>query len=275
MSEMVVPAHHSFPAADGILVHGLLYRPTRLRAGAGVPVVVSVHGGPTAQATPRFNGPHQYLLARGIAVFDFNYRGSTGYGKTFARLNDRRLREHELADLRAAVAWLQQQEQIDGARVAIMGESYGGYLTMAALARLPDLFASGVAFVGVANWLTALEGALPQLKASDRVEYGDIDNLADREFFRQISPLAHVGNVRAPAMIIHGANDPRDPVTESDQFVRAIREHGGTVEYLRFPDEGHTIRKLSNRIIAYRRIAAFLEKTLGVSQEAPNGKPPN
>jgi dipeptidyl aminopeptidase/acylaminoacyl peptidase len=146
---------------------------------------------------------------------------------------------------------------------------------MAALARLPDLFASGVAFVGVANWLTALEGALPQLKASDRVEYGDIDNLADREFFRQISPLAHVGNVRAPAMIIHGANDPRDPVTESDQFVRAIREHGGTVEYLRFPDEGHTIRKLSNRIIAYRRIAAFLEKTLGVSQEAPNGKPPN
>jgi dipeptidyl aminopeptidase/acylaminoacyl peptidase len=76
-------------------------------------------------------------------------------------------------------------------------------------------------------------------------------------------------------MIIHGANDPRDPVTESDQFVRAIREHGGTVEYLRFPDEGHTIRKLSNRIIAYRRIAAFLEKTLGVSQEAPNGKPPN
>jgi dipeptidyl aminopeptidase/acylaminoacyl peptidase len=275
MSEMVVPAHHSFPAPDGTLVHGLLYRPTGLRSGARVPVVVSVHGGPTAQATPRFNGPHQYLLARGIAVFDFNYRGSTGYGKTFARLNDRRLREHELTDLRAAVAWLQQQQQIDGARVAIMGGSYGGYLTMAALARLPDLFASGVAFVGVANWITALEGALPQLRATDRVEYGDIDNLADREFFRQISPLTHVGNVRAPAMIIHGANDPRDPVTESDQFVRAIREHGGTVEYLRFPDEGHTIRKLSNRIIAYRRIAAFLEKTLGVSQEASNGKPPN
>lgn len=138
----------------------------------------------------------------------------------------------------------------------------------------PDLFASGVAFVGVANWLTALEGASPQLKANDRVEYGDIGDPGDREFFRQLSPLTHVSKVRAPAMVIHGANDPRDPVTESDQFVRAIRERGGTVEYLRFPDEGHTIRKLSNRIIAYRRIAAFLENTLGVSKESSSTRGP-
>jgi dipeptidyl aminopeptidase/acylaminoacyl peptidase len=259
---MVVPTHHSFPASDGTLIHGLLYRPRAVPAGGHAPVVLAVHGGPTAQATPRFNGPHQYLLTRGVAIFDFNYRGSTGYGKTFARLNDRRLRENELSDLRDAVAWLRTQEGIDGTRVAIMGGSYGGYLTMAALSRLPDLFAGGVAFVGVANWVTALEGASPQLKASDRLEYGDITDPADREFFRQISPLTHVANVRAPAMVIHGANDPRDPVTESDQFVRAIRERGGTVEYLRFPDEGHSIRILSNRIIAYRRIAAFLERTL-------------
>jgi len=164
--------------------------------------------------------------------------------------------------LRDAVAWLRRQEQIDGTRVAIMGGSYGGYLTMAALARLPELFASGIAFVGVSNWVTALEGASPQLKASDRVEYGDIDDVDDREFFSQLSPITHVSKVRAPAMVIHGANDPRDPVTESDQFVRAIRERGGSVEYLRFPDEGHGIRKLSNQMIAYRRIAAFLENTL-------------
>jgi dipeptidyl aminopeptidase/acylaminoacyl peptidase len=112
--------------------------------------------------------------------------------------------------------------------------------------------------------VTALEGASPQLKASDRIEYGDIDDPADREFFAQISPLTHVKHVRAPVMVLHGANDPRDPVTESDQFVRGIREIGGDVEYLRFPDEGHGIRKLANRIIAYRRIAAFLERTLGV-----------
>ena len=262
---MVVPTHHSFRASDGTTIHGLLYRPRAVPANRRAPVLVSVHGGPTAHATPRFNGPHQYLLTRGIAIFDFNYRGSTGYGKTFARLNDRRLRENELSDLRDAVAWLRTQDGLDATRVAIMGGSYGGYLTMAALSRLPDVFASGVAFVGVANWVTALEGASPQLKASDRIEYGDIGNPDDREFFRQISPLTHAANVRAPAMVIHGANDPRDPVTESDQFVRAIRERGGTVEYLRFPDEGHSIRKLSNRIIAYRRIAAFLERTLATN----------
>lgn len=264
MSRLIVPTHYSFAASDGTIVHGLLYRPEGLGPRTRAPVVLSVHGGPSAEATPRFNGPHQYLLTRGIAVFDLNYRGSTGYGKTFARLNDRRLRENELLDLRAAVDWLRDQKDLDGKRVAVMGGSYGGYLTMAALARLPELFAGGVAFVGVANWITALEGASPQLKASDRFEYGDIDDADDREFFRKISPLTHAANVRAPMMVIHGANDPRDPVAESDQFVRAIRTQGGTVEYLRFPDEGHSIRKLSNRIIAYRRIAVFLEATLGV-----------
>jgi dipeptidyl aminopeptidase/acylaminoacyl peptidase len=170
---------------------------------------------------------HQYLLTRGVAIFDFNYRGSTGYGKTFARLNDRRLRENELQDLRDAVAWLKTQPRVDGRRVAIMGGSYGGYLTMAAMARLPELFASGVAFVGVANWVTALEGASPQLKASDGLEYGDIDNPEDRAFFTRISPITHVKDVKAPVMVLHGANDPRDPVTESDQYVRGIRRMAG------------------------------------------------
>ncbi|HYP54578.1 MAG TPA: prolyl oligopeptidase family serine peptidase, partial [Pyrinomonadaceae bacterium] len=118
-------------------------------------------------------------------------------------------------------------------------------------------------FVGVSNWVTALEGASPQLKASDRIEYGNIDDPGDREFFKQLSPLTHVANVRAPLMVLHGANDPRDPVTEADQIVRAVRERGGRVEYLRFPDEGPGIRKLSNRVIAYRRVARFLEQSLG------------
>ncbi len=264
LSTMVVPKHYSFPARDGTVIHGLLYRPSVAPANGKFPVVLSVHGGPTAQARPRFNRPHQYLLSRGIAIFDLNYRGSTGYGKSFARLNDRRLRQDELYDLADAVAWLGTQAEIDATRVAVVGGSYGGYLTMAALARLPGLFTSGVAFVGVSNWLTALEGASPQLKASDWFEYGDIDDPADREFFREISPMTHVSNVRVPIMVLHGANDPRDPITESDQFVRAIRERGGEVEYLRFPDEGHGIRQLSNRIIAYRRIAQFLERALGM-----------
>jgi dipeptidyl aminopeptidase/acylaminoacyl peptidase len=136
------------------------------------------------------------------------------------------LRENELQDLRDAVAWLRRRPQLDGTRVAIMGGSCGGYLTRAALAlaRLPEVFASGVAFVGVSNWITALRDASPQLKASDRIEYGDIDDPADREFFKVISPITHAAQVRAPVTVMHGANDPRDPVTESDQVVRAIRD---------------------------------------------------
>ncbi len=262
LTRMVVPEHHSFKARDGITIHGLLYLPRNTPPEAKPPVLLGVHGGPTAQARPGFNAAHQYLLSRGIAVFDLNFRGSTGYGKTFARLNDRRLRANEFLDMADAIEWLGDQGFVDADRAAVMGGSYGGYLTMAAMTRLPEYFDAGVAFVGVSNWVTALEGASPQLKASDRLEYGDIHNPADREFFRQISPISHIENVRAPVMVLHGANDPRDPVDESDQFVRGIRDAGGEVEYLRFPDEGHGIRKLTNRIISYRRIAEFLERTL-------------
>jgi dipeptidyl aminopeptidase/acylaminoacyl peptidase len=266
LDRMVTPTHHSFPSLDGLTIHGLLYHPPEgaWRGEGPPPVLLAVHGGPTAQARPRFDAPHQYLLTRGVAILDLNFRGSTGYGKTFARLNDRRLREDELLDLEAAVRWLEEREDVDGSRVAIMGGSYGGYLTMAGLTRLPDLFRSGVALVGVSDWITALEGASPQLQASDRIEYGDIHDPDDREFFRQISPITHIENIRAPSMVLHGANDPRDPVEESDRFVAAIRELGGEVQYLRFPDEGHSIRRLENRIIAYRRIAGFLEETLEV-----------
>lgn len=265
LTRMVVPTHHSFPARDGVMLHGLLYLPPGLPPGARPPVVLGVHGGPTGQSRPGWRATNQYLLTRGIAVFELNFRGSTGYGKRFARLNDGRLRAGEYLDMADAVAWLGREGRVDAARAAVMGGSYGGYLTMAAMTRLPDTFRSGVAFVGVSNWVTALEGASPALKASDRIEYGDIDSPTDRTFFTEISPITHVRNVRRPVMVLHGANDPRDPVTESDQFVRAIREQGGTVEYLRFPDEGHGIRRLPNQLIAWRRIAGFLERTLHVT----------
>jgi dipeptidyl aminopeptidase/acylaminoacyl peptidase len=262
LAEMVVPEATSFPARDGLTLHGLLYLPRGLAPEEKPPVLLSVHGGPTAQARPLFNGAHQYLLSRGIAVFDLNYRGSTGYGKSYARANDRRNRAVEYLDMADAIEWLGKEGLVDAQRSAVMGGSYGGYLTMAAVTRLSKYFNAGVAFVGVSNWVTALEGASPSLKASDRVEYGDINSPADREFFAEISPIRFIDGDAAPVMVLHGANDPRDPPTESDQFVRAIREKGGTVEYLRFPDEGHNIRKLENRIIAYRRIAEFLEKRL-------------
>jgi len=263
-SGFVVPEHLSFEARDGVNLYGLLYLPRIRSADGKPPVLLAVHGGPTMQARPKYTDWHQFLLTRGIAVFDLNFRGSTGYGKTFARLNDRRQRPNEVHDMADALDFLASDGRVDASRAAVAGESFGGYLTMAALTFLPERFRGGVAFVGISNWITALEGASPELKASDRLEYGDIDDLAEREFFRKISPITQIDNVRVPVMVLHGANDPRDPPAESDEFVRAIRKRGGTVEYLRFPDEGHSILKLSNRVIAYRRVVDYLERVLEV-----------
>jgi dipeptidyl aminopeptidase/acylaminoacyl peptidase len=256
--------HYDFPARDGEVLHGLLYMPTGLPAGEKPPVLLGVHGGPTGQSRPLFNAATQYLVSQGIAVFDLNFRGSTGYGKRFARLDNQRLRPNAVLDMEDAMRWLGASGKVDASRSAVMGGSYGGYMTFAAVTTFPDLFDAAVSFVGVSNWVTALEGASPALKASDRLEYGDIDDPEDREFFRLLSPITRVDRVADPLMVVHGANDPRDPVSESDQFVRAVRERGGRVEYLRFPDEGHGIRQLDNRVIAYRRIAAFLERELGL-----------
>jgi len=264
--KLVTPTHVDFQARDGETLYGLLYLPASLEAGKKPPVLLSVHGGPTSQARPRFNGAKQYLLARGIAVFDLNFRGSTGYGKRFTRLDNKRLRPNSVLDMEDAMRWLAEDGRVDTSRAAVMGASYGGFMSFAAVTTFPDLFDAAVSFVGVSNWITALEGASPGLKASDRLEYGDINDPGDREFFRQISPIIHIDKVKTPIMVLHGANDPRDPVSESDEFVRGVRENGGEVEYLRFPDEGHGIRKLENRLIAYRRIADFLERELGMTE---------
>lgn len=266
-ARLAVPVHYDFPARDGEILHGLLYMPEGLAEGQKPPVLLGVHGGPTGQSRPSFSAAKQYLVSQGIAVFDLNFRGSTGYGKRFARLDNQRLRPNAVLDMEDAMTWLGEAGLVDTSRSAVMGGSYGGYMTFAAVTTFPDLFDVAISFVGVSNWVTALEGASPALKASDRLEYGDIDDPDDREFFRQLSPISHVDRVKTPIMVLHGANDPRDPVSESDQFVRGVRENGGRVEYLRFPDEGHGIRRLDNRLIAFRRIADLLEKELALGDE--------
>ena len=263
LSKISIPTAHSFLARDSIRIHGLLYSPEDL--SLNTPLILKVHGGPTEQARPNYDGLTQFLVAKGFSVFDLNFRGSSGYGKTYIRANNHRKRENDLYDLEDAVNYLVNNQICNPDKIAVMGQSYGGYLTMAAMTRLPEVFSCGVALRGVSNWITALEDASPFLKASDRLEYGNINDSEDRAFFKMLSPIYYIDQVKSPMMVIHGANDTRVPVTESDRFVEGIRNNGGEVEYIRFSDEGHGILKMENRIIAFVRIAEFLESNLNNS----------
>jgi dipeptidyl aminopeptidase/acylaminoacyl peptidase len=265
-SRFVMPEAVAFSSWDSEKVYGLLYLPRDVPRGTKPPVVIQVHGGGSlVQARPDYNPLVQYLVTRGIAVFDLNYRGSRGYGKRFTRIDNQRLRPNEVKDIAGALDWIGKTGKIDASRAAVMGGSHGGYLTMAALTQFPDRFRAGVEWSGVSNWIAALENALPRQKATDRIEFGNIDDPEDRKFLIELSPITHVKNIKTPLLAIHGTDDNAVPVSQTDDFVAAIRQLGGSIEYLRFPNEGHQFGqwRLSDRVIGYRHIARFLERTLG------------
>ncbi len=256
----VAPESLRFKARDGVELQGLLYRPAS--GSSKPPVVVKVHGGPTAQSRPSFQSQVQYLVNNGIAVFDVNVRGSTGFGKTYARLDNQEKRLDSVRDLVDTVAFLSRDEELNTNRIAVMGGSYGGYMVNAVLGSYPGVFDAGASFVGVSDWVRALNDASPGLKASDRIEYGDIREARWQEFYKVNSPINNADKINVPMFVEHGANDPRDPVTESDRIVKTVRENGGDVKYLRFPDEGHGIAKEANRVAFNRALVDFLEKQL-------------
>lgn len=260
---LVRPDSLKFPARDGVEVQGLLYLP-KIQTAEKPPVVFLVHGGPTAQSRPNYNGPLQYLLGRGIAVFQPNVRGSTGFGRTYTTLDDRENRLESIADLKDMLDYLALDGRVDTDRAAVAGGSYGGYAVNAVLAEYPDAFKAGVSLFGVADWVTALEVASPALKASDLIEYGDINDPKWREFYSNNSPINTADKIKVPVLFSHGAMDPRIDIAETETMVRALRENGVEATYIRIPDEGHGWRKLSNQLFYYRRQAKFLEKHLGV-----------
>jgi dipeptidyl aminopeptidase/acylaminoacyl peptidase len=224
----------------------------------GIPVIVSVHGGPEGQERPGFNPLYQYYLSRGYAVLATNVRGSTGYGKTFTHLDDVRRREDSVRDLASAVEWLKTKGGADAKRIAVMGGSYGGYMTMAAITLYPDLWAAAVNTVGIVNWETFLKNTSGYRRRQREVEYGMLDK--DLDFLRSISPLAKVDKIKTPLFVIHGKNDPRVPYTEAEQVVKALKDRNAVVEYKLFDDEGHGISKLKNRLELYPLVADFLDK---------------
>lgn len=258
-NSLISPEPVSLTARDGVQIHGLLYLPDGVETP---PVVFDVHGGPTAQSRPDWDGAVQYLLSRGIAVFQSNVRGSTGYGRTYVTLDDQDKRLDSVRDLVDMLAWLEADGRVDTSRAAVMGGSYGGYMVNAVLADYPDAFDAGVALFGVGDWVTALEVASPALKASDRIEYGDISNPEWREFYTEISPIGKADQINVPVLYSHGAMDPRIDVAETEVMVRALRENGIRADYIRFPDEGHGWRKLSNRLFYHKAQADFLEEVV-------------
>jgi dipeptidyl aminopeptidase/acylaminoacyl peptidase len=245
---------------DGLEVPAFLYLPRGRPAGRRLPVVVSVHGGPSSQSRPNFSALTQYFVQRGWAVFVPNVRGSTGYGKRYVHLDDREGRMDAVADLQVGWHWLVDTGVADPRRVALMGGSYGGYMVLAALTTYPELWAAGVDLVGIANFVTFIEGRAPYSRHYLESEFGSLEQ--DAAFLRAVSPIQHADRIRAPLLVVQGANDPRVHVGESEQIVASLRERGAPVEYLRFEDEGHTLLRQPNRLTAYGAIARFLGAAL-------------
>ncbi len=252
----------AFPTFDGRALPGFLARPAGPAPAGGWPVVVWVHGGPEAQARPVWRPDLQLMLALGIAVLIPNIRGSTGYGRGYAALDDRALRPDAIRDVAAAQAWLADQAEFDAKRIAVWGQSYGGWMVLAAVTRFPELWAAGVDFYGIARWKTMLEQTGPWRVAHRAAEYGD--PVRDAALLESLSPLHDADRITCPMLVAQGLTDPRVPPGESEQIVAALRRRQVPVEYLTFADEGHGFLKRDNRRVAFLAVAAFLSQHLGL-----------
>lgn len=260
---LVTATVERFTASDGVVVPGIMYKPKQASADTPVPALVWVHGGPGGQSTRGYSATIQHLVNHGYAIYAANNRGSSGYGKTFYHMDDKRHGEEDLRDIVEAGHYLRSLDWVADDQVGVIGGSYGGYMTAAALTFHPEEFEVGINIFGVTNWERTLS-SIPDWWASFREalfdEMGDPATDADRH--RAISPLFHAEHVTKPMLVIQGANDPRVLQAESDDLVAAIRANGVPVEYVLFPDEGHGFRRRANRITASEAYLGFLDKFL-------------
>ncbi len=230
--------------------------PSRLAGSA----VIVVHGGPESQSVATFNPVIQGLAAAGHTVLVPNVRGSTGYGRSWYSADDGRRRLNAVADLEAIHAWL-PQVGVDPSRAALWGASYGGYMVLAGLAFQPQLWAAGVDIVGMSSLVSFLRNTSGYRRAAREREYGSLE--ADLDLLERASPLSRVDRVRAPLFMIHGANDPRVPLSEAEQLAQRLSERHVECHLLVYPDEGHGLARRRNRLDAYPRALEFLARHLG------------
>ena len=264
-SAFVEPEERRFPSFDGTEISGFLYRP---RGGSGSCVVL-VHGGPEGQYRPGFDPLVQLLVARGHAVFAPNVRGSTGYGRAFAKLDDGTRRMDSVRDLEAVHDHLVATGVAPADRIAVMGGSYGGYMVLMAVTHQPERWAAGVDVVGISHLGTFLRNTGAYRRRHRAAEYGDPVECAD--FHEETAPVNHADRIRAPLFIIQGRNDPRVPASETEQIAAAARANGVAVEVLMYEDEGHGLSKLRNRVEAYGRVADFLTAILNPTRIGGGG----
>lgn len=252
-----------YESFDGLEIPAIYYKPQQATAQNKVPALVWVHGGPGGQSRVGYSPLIQYLVNQGYAILAVNNRGSSGYGKTFFKMDDKKHGDVDLKDCIAGKEWLQEQEYIDPDKIGIIGGSYGGYMTMAAMTFTPDEFKAGVNIFGVTNWLRTLKSIPPYWEAFREALYEEMgDPVKDSIALYNKSPLFHAEKVKNPVMVLQGANDPRVLQVESDEIVEALKQNNVPVEYIVFEDEGHGFIKKENEIKGYRQIRQFLDKYL-------------
>jgi len=262
--DLVAGENVRYPSFDGLEVPALLYRPHGATPGRPAPALVWVHGGPGGQSRHGYNPTLQHLVNHGYAVLAVNNRGSSGYGKTFFHLDDRKHGDVDLKDCIWARRYLESLDWVDGRRVGIIGGSYGGYMVCAALAFAPEAFDLGIDIFGVTNWIRTLESIPPWWDDFRDALYAELgDPATDRASLEARSPLVHASKIVRPLLVIQGKNDPRVLEVESQEMAAAVRANGVPVEYILFPDEGHGFRVKENRIRASEAYLAFLAQYLG------------
>jgi dipeptidyl aminopeptidase/acylaminoacyl peptidase len=261
--DLVVPTVVRFKSYDGVEIPGLLYKPHQASPSAKAPAVVLVHGGPGGQAQVGYWAPTQAMVNHGYVVFDINNRGSSGYGKTFFAMDDRKHGEADLGDVVASKRMLTQTGYVDSTKIGIVGGSYGGYMVLAAVTLQPDAFKVGVDLFGISNWIRTLNSIPPWWASFREALFAEMgDPKTDSARLARISPLFNASRIKVPLMVLQGANDPRVLKVESDEIVAAAKKNGVPVEYIVFPDEGHGFVKKENEIRGYSAMIAFLDQHL-------------
>jgi dipeptidyl aminopeptidase/acylaminoacyl peptidase len=241
----VTPSLIEYPSFDGKQIPAWIYKPKT--TGKKLPVVVLIHGGPEAQYQPGFSSLIQYWVNElGVAVIAPNVRGSSGYGKSYLLLDNGFAREDSVKDIGGLLDWIAKQPDLDAARVAVDGGSYGGYMVLATITMFPERIRCAVDVVGISNFVTFLEKTEAYRRDLRRAEYGDERDPKMREFLTKTAPLTNAAKIKSPLFVVQGANDPRVPINESEQMVQTVRKNGGKVWYLVAKDEGHGFKKKTN-----------------------------